>query len=272
MAGIECLYTKSPVHKLDPRVKIIAFLLYSIFIFTTKSFIVISLVFFPVVSLWFIAKIPFSRIAGLIKLMIGLMAMITAMQALFQDGTTILVQPIIPNFIPLIGGVGTIYWEGVEYGLILSYRLITLILIMPLFLMTTDVNSMSVGLVKLGLPYKFAYMASTALNMIPSLTEQVNTIMDAQKLRGSMVFEEGKMMDKIKAYPALVVPMVIGAMKKSMLVGIAMDARAFGCDKKRTYVQVLTYSKSDIAALVGIIVYLLALIVLNFFGLKYLGL
>ena len=51
-----------------------------------------------------------------------------------------------------------------------------------------------------------------------------------------------------------------------------MDARAFGCDKKRTYVQVLTYSKSDIAALVGIVVYLLVLIVLNFFGLKYLGL
>ena len=192
MAGIEFLDTKSPVHKLDPRVKIIAFLLFSIFIFTTKSFIVISLIFFPVVSLWFIAKIPFSRIAGLIKLMIGLMAMITAMQALFQDGTTILVQPIIPNFIPLIGGVGTIYWEGVEYGLVLSYRLITLILIMPLFLMTTDVNSMSVGLVKLGLPYKFAYMASTALNMIPSLTEQVNTIMDAQKLRGKtmLLFRE----------------------------------------------------------------------------------
>ncbi len=272
MAGIEFLDLKSPVHKLDPRVKIIAFLLFSVFIFTTKSFLVISLIFFPVVGLWFLAKIPFSRIAGLIKLMIGLMAVITLMQAIFQDGTIVLLDPIIPEFIPLIGGAGTVYWEGVEYGLVLSYRLITLILIMPLFLMTTDVNTMSVGLVKLGLPYKIAYMASTALNMIPSLTEQVNTIMDAQKLRGSMVFEEGKMMDKIKAYPALVVPMVIGAMKKAMLIGVAMDARAFGCDKTRTYVQELKYSKGDITTLVCIILYIVALCVLNFFGLKYLGL
>jgi len=263
MASIEYLDTRSPVHKLDPRVKIIAFLAFSIFIFTTKSFFIISLIFFPVIALWMIAKIPFSRIASLIKLMLGLMAMITLMQAIFQDGTTVLVQPIIPKAIPLIGGAGTIYWEGVRYGLILSYRLITLILIMPLFLMTTDVNSISVGLVKLGLPYRFAYMASTALNMIPSLTEQVSTIMDAQKLRGSMVFEEGKMMEKLKAYPALVVPMVIGAMKKSMLIGVAMDARAFGCDKKRTYVQTLTFTRSDMIALAGIILYLIGLIVLN---------
>ena len=264
MAAIDYLEGKSFMHRLDPRVKIISLLIFGVFIFTTKNFIVISGLFGLVLVLWINAKIPISRITGMLKLLIPLMAMVAIMQAIFQPGEIIIIKPLIPKAVPLIGGLGHITWEGVRYGLILAYRLVTLILVMPLFTLTTDINSMSLGFVKLGLPYQVAYMATTALNMIPSLTEQVKTIMDAQKLRGSTVFEEGSLKDKLLAYPALVVPMVIGAMKKAMLIGVAMDARAFACDKKRTFVEVLHFRTKDGIAMAVFLLYIVGLTVVNF--------
>ena len=77
------------------------------------------------------------------------------------------------------------------------------------------------------------------------------------------VFENGKTIEKMKAYPALIIPMVVGAMKKSVLMGVAMDARAFGCSKKRTYVRDLMMRTADYIWLVGIVLFVSGLAVLN---------
>ncbi|MGI6331233.1 MAG: energy-coupling factor transporter transmembrane component T family protein [Zhaonellaceae bacterium] len=264
MAVIDYIPGDSFFHKLDPRVKIIMLVLLTLFIFTTKKFLIITVLFVLVLILWLISGIPIAKIKGFLKLLLPIFFFITVIQALFQVGETALVDPVVPDFIPLIGGSGRITLEGLLFGLVICYRLLTLILLMPLISMTTEVNQMAIGLVKLGMPYKIAYTATTALNMIPSLEEQVRTIMDAQKLRAFTVFEEGRIHEKLFAYPALVVPMVIGAMKKSMLVGVAMDARAFGCKKTRTYIDVIRFTTKDYASLV----FLLTLIgVLTYFNL-----
>ena len=264
MAAIEYIQGESFFHKLDPRVKIISLLIFAIFIFTTKSFIIITILFGLILILWATSGIPIKRLLGLFKLLIPLFGVIIIVQAIFQPGNTILLSPLIPAVIPLIGGAGHITLEGLFYGGILCYRLITLIIAMPLITMTTEVNHLAMGLVKLGLPYKIAYMTTTALNMIPTLEEQVRTIIDAQKLRAFTVFEEGKMREKLMAYPTLVIPMVISAMKKAMLVGVAMDARAFACRKTRTYVENLQFNSIDTIALVTFILLIVILAVVNF--------
>ena len=255
MAVIEYLPGDSFFHKLDPRIKILMLLLFTFFIFTTKNFYIISALFVLVI-------LP--KITGLFRLLIPIFFFIIIIQALFQVGDTELLNPVIPNFVPLIGGSGRITLEGTLFGLVISYRLLTLIMLMPLISMTTQINSLALGLVKLGMPYKIAYMATTALNMIPSLEEQTRTIMDAQKLRAFTVFEEGKIHEKLLAYPTLVVPMVIGAMKKSMLVGVAMDARAFGCRKTRTYIDHIEFKTADYIALTGLVVLITVLSYFNF--------
>lgn len=265
MSSVEYIKGNSFFHRLDPRVKIILMLLFILLVFSTKNFIIISIVFLFVVITWFASGLPIKKLMGTFKLLLILYLFILIMQALFQDGKTILLQPIIPDVIPLIGGAGKVTLEGVTYGLILCYRLTTLIILMPMITMTTDISTLSLGLVKLGLPYKIAYMATTAINMIPSLQEQVKTIMDAQKLRGFTVFEEGKIVEKMTAYPTLVVPMVLGAMKKSMLIGIAMDARAFACKKDRTYVDTIKFHISDMVYLSSVIILISALFVWNLF-------
>lgn len=264
MAVIEYIPGKSFFHKLDPRVKIVMLLLFTFFIFSTKNFIIISFVFVLVVSLWLIARIPLKKIFSLFKLMAPIFIFIIIIQALFQVGKTDLINPVIPRFIPLIGGSGRITLEGIIFGLVISYRLLTLVILMPLIIMTTEVDYFALGLVKFGMPYKIAYMATTALNMIPSLEEQTKTIMEAQKLRAFTVFEEGKFYEKLKAYPTLVVPMVIGAMKKAMLIGVAMDARAFGCNRKRTYVAQIEFTLIDYLSLIFIILLIGILSYFNF--------
>jgi len=224
-------------HRLDPRSKIIFMLLITGVIFVVQSILVAGSVLLTMILLWFMAGLPFSVLKGLGKAMIGIMVFLFAVQALLYPGETILIQPIIPHFVPLIGGMGRIALEGVMFALLLSLRLLAMIIVLPVVSMTTPVHIFALGLVRMGLPYSLAYTTTTALNLIPILQSEANVIVDAQRLRGLQVFEKGKFLDKLKAYPSLITPLVIGAMRRAQLIAVAMDSRAFGATKERTYIQ-----------------------------------
>lgn len=243
------------VHKLDPRIKVIALLVVTVTIFIISNFFVIAAFFAVCIALWHVSGLPVKKIQVFLKFLLSLFAFLTLMQALFLPGDYYLINPIIPKSVPLIGGLGRISLDGIVYGLLLSFRLLTLVLFMPLVTMTTEVNTLSLGLVKMGLSYKIAYMATTAINIIPTFQDETQVIMDAQKMRGLRVFEKGKMMDKFKAYPALVVPLVIGAMRRAQLMGVAMDARAFGASKTKTFIEDITLRPLDIVALAVVIIF-----------------
>jgi energy-coupling factor transport system permease protein len=90
---------------------------------------------------------------------------------------------------------------------------------------------------------------TTALNLIPILQTEANTVADAQKLRAFRVFERGSFLDKLKAYPSLVTPLIIGAMRRAQLIAVAMDSRAFGASAERTYIQEIRMRHQDWAFL-----------------------
>ncbi|MBS3970422.1 MAG: energy-coupling factor transporter transmembrane protein EcfT [Clostridia bacterium] len=251
-------------HRLDPRVKIIMLILFTFMIFLIKNFVLISIMFGLTISLWLVSGLSIKRLAGMAKLLIGIFAFVIIIQGIFQLGDTYLVAPLIPEIVPLIGGKGRITLEGLLFGVLISYRLLTLICLLPLITMTTPVHHIALGLVKLGLPYKVAYMATTALNLVPSFKEEINTIMEAQKLRAFTVFEEGSLPQKLKAYPALVVPLVIGAMRRAQLMGVAMDARAFGAFKCRSYIEDFTFAKKDMVAVALVVAFFIVMVAVNF--------
>ena len=223
-------------HRLDPRTKLISMLLVTGVIFVVQSLWVAAVVLLTLILVWFLAGLPFSVLKGLGKAMVGIMVFLFVVQALFYPGEIILVQPIIPRFVPLIGGTGTIALEGILFALLLSLRLLAMIIVLPLVSMTTPVHTFTLGLVRMGLPYHLAYTTTTALNLIPILQTEASTIVDAQRLRALEVFEKGSFLDKLKAYPPLITPLVIGAMRRAQLMAMAMDSRAFGAAKDRTYI------------------------------------
>ncbi|GAJ05629.1 unnamed protein product, partial [marine sediment metagenome] len=79
----------------------------------------------------------------------------------------------------LIGGKGNITEEGILFGFFITTRLLTMILILPLVSMTTPIDRLTLGLVRLGLPYQLAYITTTALNQVAVLKAEAGVIMDA---------------------------------------------------------------------------------------------
>lgn len=235
----------SLIHKLDPRVKILLLIFLTFIILLSVNFWVIGIIFALNVMLWYIARLPFNIILSYFKFLSSVSIFIIIAQGLFYGGNMAIIDPVIPEFIPLLGGSGRITLEGIIFGLLVSIRMFTLVCLTPLVTMTTPVHLLALGLIKLGLPYRIAYMATTALNMIPTLQKEIKEIIDAQKLRGFIVFEQGNIFAKLKAYPALVVPLVISAMRKAQLSGVAMDSRAFGVSPSRTYLEDIQMTRTD---------------------------
>ncbi len=266
MSILDYHYGDSYVHKMDPRIKMILLVVLTIVVFMISNFYVLLGMFALVMLVWKTARLPLKNILRYMKFLLGLVAFLVTLQALFfssGENPVILLHPIIPEAVPLIGGIGTIYLDGILFGLILGFRLLTLVSIMPVFVMTTTIGETALGLVKLGMNYKYAYMTTTALNLIPSLQDEAKIVMDAQKMRGFQVFETGKLMDKLKAYTTLAVPLVVGAMRRAQLMGVAMEARAFGVHKTRTYREVLHMRTIDIVSFVIVFLICVLMVVLN---------
>lgn len=242
-------------HRLDPRSKIIFMLLVSTLIVIVQNLWVAGVMLLTLLLLWFLAQLPFSVLKELGRALIGIVIFLFIVQALLYPGETALVQPIIPRFVPLIGGAGEVTLEGVLFALLLSLRLLVMITVLPLVSMTTPVHIFTLGLVRLGLSYRLAYTMTTALNLIPILQTEANVIVDAQRLRAFRVFESGSFLDKLRAYPSLVTPLIIGAMRRAQLIAVAMDSRAFGASANRTYIQDIRLRSRDWAFIAFSVLY-----------------
>jgi energy-coupling factor transport system permease protein len=252
----------SIIHKLDPRVKIIFMVLASVVIFGVQNLALCAFVLLTMCALWVVARLPFSLLASFGKALFPIMIFLFVVQAIFYPGTTYVIKPLIPTFVPLIGGIGYVSVEGMLFAVLLALRLLAMIILLPLVSFTTPVQNLALGLAKMGMPYQWAYATTTALNLVPILQTETGVIMDAQRLRAMQSFEKGSLMDKLRAYPALVTPLIIGSMRRAQLMSIAMDSRAFGASKERTYLEDVDMHPSDWAFLVISIIYTVAILVI----------
>ncbi len=245
MSMVQYYPGKSFIHNLDPRVKFVSLFVLTILIFSTTNFLVISIIFFAALISWLVARLPVKILYAYMKILAVLLIILIAMQALFYPGSIIIYSPIIPDIVPLVGGIGKISKEGLVFGLILSFRMVTLICLMPLITFTTPIEKMVLGLIRMGLPYTIAYTATTALNMIPILQAELEIIVDAQRLRAFQTFEKGTFVEKVRAYPTLVIPLLMSSMRRAQSMGVAMDSRAFGAGKCRTFFEDIVMDKKD---------------------------
>jgi energy-coupling factor transport system permease protein len=232
-------------HRLDPRAKIVFMLLAATLAFVIQRIWLAAVLWLTLLLLWRVARLPVKMLKDMGKALAGLALFLFVVQSLFYPGETSLVYPIVPRSVPLIGGIGRITLEGMLFAVLIILRLLCMVLILPLVSLTTPVHTLTLGLVRLGLPYRVAYAMTTAINLIPVLQAEASAIIDAQRLRAMNVFEQGRFWDKLRAYPALVTPLVIGAMRRAQLIAVAMDSRAFGASKHRTYIQDIQMQTRD---------------------------
>ncbi len=237
---------KSILHRLDPRVKIVCTLLYliSLFLFRNLAGYLVATVF--LVGIIRMSKVPFSYIVKGLKPIV-LLLLITVLFNLFLTRSgEVLWQWWI--FTITAGGLNTAVYMGI--------RLIYLIIGSSLMTFTTTPNALTDGIEELLDPLKkihvpvheVAMMMSIALRFIPTLIEETDKIMSAQKARGAD-FESGNIIQKAKALIPILVPLFISAFRRADELAVAMECRCYHGGEGRTKLHVLQYEGRDYLAL-----------------------
>lgn len=255
----------SPIHKLDPRVKLLGTLIYiiSLFIFKGIPAFVLTVIFLIVVIR--ISKVPFSYMVKGLKAIVILM-IITGLFNLFLTPGTEWVH----------FWIFTITYEGARNAAMMLIRLIFLIVGTSLMTLTTTPNQLTDGLEKslhplnkIHIPvHEIAMMMSIALRFIPILIEETDKIMKAQMARGAD-FESGNILKKAKAMIPLLVPLFVSAFRRANDLAMAMEARCYHGGEGRTRMKPLRYQKRDYIAYVILFIYLALIIALRIVWTNY---
>jgi len=247
MVGASYIPKKSFLHHLDARVKL-AILFVILTLALTFSHPVYILVLLAVVILaWASAGLPFDFLKTLVKYFTGIAVLIFAIQVLFYPGETPLLKISAP--IATIGFSGTISQEGVLFGAAMVLRLVVIMAAAPLLIMTTPLSELILALVKIRIPYRFAFILTTAMSLLPSLQNRAFLIQQAQLCRGVGDFENRNLLVKLKASASLLVPLILGSFRDSQVLDVAISSRAFGAPTPRTYLLETHLRTIDVALL-----------------------
>ena len=239
---------KSPFQKLDGRSKIIALavIFTLVLLFSHWAYILGLLVL--VMLVWWIARLPFTMIRDLLQFFFIIAIVILVVQIFFYPGTTNLLR--ISNPIPVIGFSGFITLEGILFGIAMVLRLVVIMIVAPLMVMTTPLPDLMLALVKFKVPYRFAFIMTTALSLLPSIQNHAGIIQQAQLCRGITYGGAGKFFTKLRASVSLLVPLILSTFRDSQTLEIAMSSRAFGAPIKRTFLLESHFGVADYLVLV----------------------
>ncbi len=236
----------SPIHKLDPRIKLVLTLVFMISIFFVDSFRGYGIYALAILLIMKIGGIPFIRVLKGLKPVFVLLIIAGLINMLSHPGRVIFTM-----------GPLKITEEGLIQALFIDIRIILLVIGSTILSLTTDPLSMTDGLESLMSPLKkinfpaneLAMMISIALRFIPTLFEEANKIMKAQKARGAD-FDSGGFLSRAKAMVPLLVPLFLNSIERADELGIAMEARCYRGGKGRTRLNPLQMRKSDVATFI----------------------
>ncbi|MEN6435057.1 MAG: energy-coupling factor transporter transmembrane component T [Anaerolineaceae bacterium] len=254
----------SPLRNLDGRTKLtaLAVIFMLVLLFSHPVYIVALLAF--VLVIWFIARLPSKMLKDLMNYFWMIAVIILVVQIFFYPGTTNLLK--ISKPLPAIGFSGFITLEGIAFGIAMVLRLVVIMIVAPLMVMTTPLPELMLALVKLKVPYRFAFIMTTALSLLPSIQNRASIIQQAQLCRGISYDSGGNFIGKLKASVSLMIPLILGAFRDSQTLEVAMNSRAFGAPIKRTFLLDSHFTTADFIIIAVSMVALIGGIVLRILG------
>ncbi len=249
----------SPIHKMDPRTKLIGTLVYLITLFLYRNITAYILAFAFLLFCIKVSKVPFRFIVRGIKAIVILLIITAAFNLFLTPGDAIW------SFWKL-----HLTYEGIQNAFYLTVRLIFLIVGSSIMTLTTTPNQLTDGLERLLGPLKkikvpvheISMMMSIALRFIPILLEETDKIMKAQMARCAD-FDSGNLIKKVKALVPLLVPLFISAFRRANDLAMAMEARCYQGGEGRTKMKPLKYHRGDAFGYITLLVYLAAVIALG---------
>lgn len=238
----------SPVHRMDPRTKIVLLIAYIVMIFLVRNFWGFLLAGgFLLISVFF-SRVPLKSVLKSVKAVIFIVA-ITFIINIFlhkEDGARVLID---------VWLLRNITDKSLYYALFMAMRILFLVFGSSLLTLTTTPVSLTDGIESLLKPLSFikfpvhelALIMSIALRFIPTLLEETERIIAAQKARGAD-FESGNILSRAKSLLPILIPLITSAFRRADELGDAMDARCYNGSKHRTKYKKLTFAVRDAVA------------------------
>ena len=233
----------SILHRCDPRLKLVATIAYIVVLFVAPNPLGLALSILLLAALYKVAQIPGKMILKSLKPIVPIVVFTAVLNLFFVTGQG---EPLVHFW------VLNIYAEGVKYAILLAVRVCALIAGTSLLTYTTSpivltdaIESLLRPLAKLHFPvHELAMMMTIALRFIPTLIEETEKIMNAQKARGAQL-DTGKMTDRVKALVPVLIPLFISAFRRADELAMAMECRCYRGGDGRTRLKVLRCEKQD---------------------------
>lgn len=253
----------SVIHRLDPRTKLLGVIFYIVALFLAKSWISYGVVLCFLIFAISVSKIPPKSIVSGMKPLVIILVFTGVLNLFYSDGGVVLVKL----------WKLTITTEGLKRAILMTSRILMLISGTFLLTYTTSPISLTDGLESLLGPLKklhapvheLSMMMCIALRFIPTLIEETDKIMSAQKARGAD-FETGNIFRRAKALVPILVPLFISAFRRADELATAMECRCYHGGEGRTALRVLRYKAADWLVLVAFLALTAGIIVLKKLG------
>ncbi len=256
--AFEYVKKDTPLDRMNPLVKLLYMALALLLVVqcTRIDTISILLIWIIIATVWWIVgKVELKSLGFLIKLLSFLFVFLFIVQGLtyrFGDQTIILKLFDFP-----VGGGASNYGEmtvgGVMFGLVIALRVIAVVMVIPIFTMTSPMSKISSSLAKLRVPQKVIFMFITAMRFVPLVQESMDNIIEAQKIRGFDLDSAGIYQKLRRAYIPIITPLLLLMFRRAMDLEVAINARAFGAKKDRTDVEDISFKARDYIGILIII-------------------
>ena len=233
----------SLVHRFDPRLKLVLTIVYIAVLFAASNPLGLTLSVVFLAAMYKVSKIPLKMIGRSLKPILPIILFTAVLNVFFVSGEG---DPLFQM------GFVTIYADGVRYAIIMGVRVAALIAGTSLLTYTTSpivltdaIEALLRPLAKLHFPvHELAMMMSIALRFIPTLIEETDKIMNAQKARGAML-DTGKLTERVKALVPVLIPLFISAFRRADELAMAMECRCYRGGEGRTRLKVLKCCRQD---------------------------
>ena len=259
--------TGSCLHRMDPRMKVILAVLYIVITFMAKNAAAFGLLLVSSAVLVTVSRIPWRIVLRAMRPILAIMLFTVIVNVFFVRGENML----------LGWGWLRIYEEGLYQAAFMVVRIVCLILGTGMFLtytttpiMLTDaLERLLAPLRALHVPvHEFAMMMTIALRFIPTLSEETEKIMTAQKARGAD-FTSGSLLSRVKALIPVLIPLFVSAFRRADDLATAMECRCYHGGQGRTRMTVLRYGMTDVIALVLMLLFGVGLVALNYVPMSF---
>ena len=260
--------SNSVLHRLDPRMKIIITLLYIVSTFLCKNILSFAVLLVSAFVLVILGRIPLKIILGGLRPVIFILCFTVALNVFWTSGEG---APLLQFWIIKV------YVEGIYSAVFIMIRIVALIIGTGMLLtytttpiaLTDAIEDLLSPLKKIKLPvHEFAMMMTIALRFIPTLIEETDKIMTAQKARGAD-FSSGNLIQRAKALIPVLVPLFVSAFNRASDLATAMECRCYHGGEGRTRMTVRHLKAGDFICLAVTLIFGASLVALNFSGIGF---